>query len=143
MYRCKKYLLFDLGNIIIVGILYLLNNGIFKELEFIDIKLKFFLVCYFNDLICPFGFLSYLNVLFRILNYRIRRVWEIWLWCLCSGFIWEYFAPLLKPSGISDPCDLLCYLIGGTGYYLLGCVLFDFKLNLKLLKLLKCGGYCK
>ena len=130
MYRCKRYLLYDLGNIIIVAILYLLNNGIFKELVSIDTKLKVFLVCYFNDLICPFGFLSYLNFLFRFLNYRIRKVWEIWLWCFCAGLIWEYFAPLLKTSAVSDPFDLLCYLIGGTGYYLLSCVLFDFKPNI-------------
>lgn len=130
MYRCKKYLLFDLGNIIVVAILYLLNNSIFKELVSVDTKLKMFLVCYFSDLICPFGLLSYLNFLFCFLNYRIRRILEIWLWCLCSGLIWEYFAPLLKPSAVSDLWDLLCYLIGGTGYYLLSCVLFDFKTDI-------------
>ena len=71
MYQSKKYLLFDLVNIIVVAILYLLNNCIFKHLDFIDIKLKWFLVCYFNDLICPFGFLSYLNFEFIQYNDKI------------------------------------------------------------------------
>lgn len=127
MYQSKKYLLFDLVNIIVVAILYLLNNCIFKQLDFIDIKLKWFLVCYFNDLICPFGFLSYLNFLFKFLNYRIKSIWEILLWCLGSGLIWEYLAPFIKSSAVSDPYDLLCYLIGGVGYYLLSYILLDIK----------------
>ena len=127
MYQSKKYLLFDLVNIVVVAILYLLNNCIFKQLGFIDIKLKWFLVCYFNDLICPFGFLSYLNFLFKFLNYRIKNIWEILLWCFGAGLIWEYLAPFIKSRAISDPYDLLCYLIGGAGYYLVSYILLDLK----------------
>ena len=127
MYQHKKYLLFDLGNIFVVAALYLANNYFFKHLDCISEETRHFLICYFNDLICPFGFMSYLNILFRFAKYRIQRLWEIGLWCFCSGLIWEYFAPLVKPSAVADPYDILCYLLGGIGYYLLNYISFNFR----------------
>lgn len=112
----NKYLFFDLINILVVAALYTTNNLIFKKM-FWGTPVGAFCVGYFNDLICPFGFLSYLNICFSFAKYRITRFWEMQLWILAAGLAWEFVAPLLKPTSVTDPLDLLCYHLGAVGYY--------------------------
>ena len=124
----RKYFLFDLTNIIIVAALYIANNYFFKKI-FNHTELNLFFICYFNDLICPFGFISFLNIGFSFFKHRIRKFGEIELWCFSSGLVWEYFAPLIKTSAIADPYDLLCYILGGAGYYWLSHIFQKLKLS--------------
>lgn len=35
------------------------------------------------------------------------------------ALVWEYFAPVIKPGAVSDPFDILCYLVGSAGYYMI------------------------
>lgn len=82
-----------------------------------------FLQCHFNDFMCPFWILGYSNFLLAFKGKEIRRLWAVELFCLVTGLVWEYVAPFLKESSVSDWKDLLCYLLGGVGYWLLICVL--------------------
>ena len=34
-----------------------------------------------------------------------------------AGLLWEFVAPLLKPTSVTDSLDLLCYQFGAVGYY--------------------------
>ncbi len=44
---------------------------------------------------------------------------EITALCLAVGSIWEYVTPVMKPSSISDPIDIVCYVCGGIIYWLI------------------------
>lgn len=75
-----------------------------------------FFICYFNDLICPLFFLPYTNLLLFVIEKEISRFYQILLVCIFCGVIWEYFAPILKPSSTTDMFDILCYVSGGIIY---------------------------
>ena len=123
----KQNLSFDIINIITIVSLYLLNNACLKNVfRYTDIG--WFFVGYFNDLICPIGFLSYLNIIYSCVDYRIQKISEILLWMLVAGLVWEFIAPMIKSNSVTDVWDLICYQLGGVLYY---CIL---KMHKKLKK---------
>ena len=97
-----------------VLVLYFLNNRWFKAHT--DGPVQYFMICHFNDLICPLFFLAYSNLLLLTVGRELRKIHWVLLFGLCSGLIWEFFAPVIKPTATADPWDLLFYLIG-TGLY--------------------------
>lgn len=101
--------------IIAVVIAYFINNNFLKIYTHGNMKL--FFICYFNDLICPLLFFSYANILLITINKEITHIWVICLVSLCTSCIWEFVAPLLKPSSTTDPLDIVCYMIGGIVYW--------------------------
>lgn len=77
---------------------------------------RLFFVGYFNDLICPLLFFSYANLLLLTVQKELRRLWHILLIGLCVSAVWEGVAPLVKPTAVADPLDVVCYLIGSAAY---------------------------
>ena len=129
-YSCGYYLLFlikmhlkaiikknqiDLFLFLITASLYFLNNFVFKEKS--NGIAHYFFVCYFNDLICPLGFLAYVNILLFFINKKIEKLYGILIFCFICGTVWEFVAPLLKESSVTDFYDILCYCIGGLMYW--------------------------
>lgn len=102
---------------ILTSIMYLLNNVIFKKITTGDLNL--FMVGYFNDLICPLFFLSYCNILLLSIGKEIKKLYWLLLFSFCVGLVWEFVAPLLKKTSITDVLDLICYLIGAFLYWLI------------------------
>lgn len=96
---------------------YLLN--IFFLKDYSHRLLKLFFVCYFNDLICPLFFFSYANMLLITVSREITRLWLICLISVCTSCVWEFVAPLMKPSSTADPLDILCYITGGILYWVI------------------------
>ena len=76
-----------------------------------------FFIGYFNDLICPLFFFSYANMLLITVGKEIARLWVICLVSLCTSCVWEFVAPLMKPSSTTDPLDIFCYITGGVVYW--------------------------
>ncbi len=111
----NKKIPLDILLIIFTSILYIMNNVILKHI-FTGI-LRYFFVCYFNDLICPLFLLSYTNLLLVTVKKKIISFTNILFFIVPAGLIWEYFAPLVKPSATIDVYDLLCYFVGGVLYY--------------------------
>ena len=37
----------------------------------------------------------------------------------CCGVFWEYVTPLFRVETVSDPFDILTYIVGGILYWLL------------------------
>lgn len=107
----------DLHILVIVSILYLLNNRCIKSIT--TGMIHEFFVCYFNDLMAPMVMLSYSNILLDTANRRICKPISVILFCLAIGVVWEFFAPLVKKGAVCDPGDFVCYLIGGCFYWLL------------------------
>lgn len=104
-----------------VLVLYLLNNSYFK-LQTTGI-IRYFLVCYFNDLICPVLFFSYANLLLLTVDKEITQLWQICFIGLCASCFWEFGAPYIKLTAVTDPIDIVFYLVGSVIYWgLLRCV---------------------
>lgn len=101
--------------IISVLILYLSNNLYLKNHT--NDSMQNFFVCYFNDLICPLLFFSYSNILLICVNKELKKLKWIMLMGLCSGLVWEFFAPVIKPSSVTDVKDLMCYILGTFLYW--------------------------
>lgn len=97
-----------------VILLYSFNN-IYLKVVTVGI-VNYFFVCYFNDLICPVLFLSYINILTMSVNKEVRKLWVILVICILSGLFWELKFPMLKHEAVSDPYDILFYIFGGLIY---------------------------
>ncbi len=112
---CKKPVNFILI-FLIIG-LFQLNNHFLKAHT--QGLLHEFLKCHLNDFMCPFWILGYSNFLLAFQKKEIRKLWAVLLFCLVTGVVWEYVAPFLKPTSVSDWRDLLCYIAGGLAYWCL------------------------
>ncbi len=80
---------------------------------------RYFFICYFNDLICPLFFFSYANILLISVHREMTRLPLILLISFCTSLVWEFVAPLFKPSATNDPFDMVCYIAGGFVYWLI------------------------
>ena len=101
--------------LILVVFAYWINNLFLKEHS--GGRLRVFFIGYFNDLICPLFFFSYANMLLITVGKEIARLWVICLVSLCTSCVWEFVAPLMKPSSTTDPLDIFCYITGGVVYW--------------------------
>ena len=101
--------------LILVVFAYWINNLFLKEHS--GGLLRVFFLGYFNDLICPLFFFSYANMLLITVGKEIARLWVICLVSLCTSCVWEFVAPLMKPSSTTDPLDIFCYITGGVVYW--------------------------
>lgn len=101
--------------ILVVLGLYFLNNLVLKVHT--RGRLQYFMICHFNDLICPLFFFGYCNLLLITADKEIKKLHWIMLAGLCSGLVWEFFAPVLKPSTVTDWMDIVCYLLGTFLYW--------------------------
>ena len=101
--------------LILVVFAYWINNLFLKEHS--GGLLRVFFIGYFNDLICPLFFFSYANMLLITVGKEIARLWVICLVSLCTSWVWEFVAPLMKPSSTTDPLDIFCYITGGVVYW--------------------------
>lgn len=113
----RKTLYFYFSVLTVASLLYLLNNIIFKEIT--AGLLHHFLKCYFNDVLAPIWVLSYSNILLRKKKIAMVRLSEILSFTFCCGLIWEYFAPLVKESAVTDIWDLFAYIWGGIIFWFL------------------------
>ena len=100
--------------IIIVVCLYGLNNHYLKSITTGDIQ--YFMICYFNDLICPILLLSYTNILLISIDQEMKRAQTILLFGFCAGIAWELISPLIKSSTTTDLMDIFIYT-GGSLFY--------------------------
>ena len=116
---------FEASAFIFTAFLYLSNNFVLKEIS--AGVVNYFFVCYFNDLICPFGFVSYTNMMLFFINKKIEKFHHVLIFCFLCGLVWEFIAPLLKESSVTDPCDLFCYCAGGAVYWIIRCLYLKIK----------------
>ena len=116
----KKFIIKNKKNfslIIICLLFFLLNTLLLKNID-LGILNSFFRG-YFNDLLAPIIFLSFMNILLKnILNIEIKKATYLISITLIISFIWEYIAIFLKPSSTFDYLDIIAYLIGCLIYYI-------------------------
>lgn len=104
--------------IIITLFFYFLNQSIKNDIE--NDMLRFFMCCYFNDIIGSITFVSIINMLCIIGRYHeISKLIYIETIMLSAGLFWEYVTPLFRKNTTSDFFDLLAYLFGGFLYWII------------------------
>lgn len=105
--------------VLILGvlILYFFNNLYLKSHT--GGTVNYFFICHFNDLICPLLFVGYSNMLLLTVGKELKKLHWIALYCFCASLIWEFFAPVLKPTVTPDWWDVAFYMAGGILYWVI------------------------
>lgn len=113
----KNYMFENLSIFIIGVILYLLNTLIFSNLS--NFKLNYFFTSYFNDLIAPLLLFAYINLLLSLINKKVYSLKYLIIIILSCSFAWEYLVLFFKPNSVSDPIDVLFYILGTLTYWII------------------------
>ncbi len=105
----KKRIYIDFIVIACVIIPYIINNGVIK-----NTGISFFLY-YFNDCLCPFFVLAFVNVVLWFYGKQITKLWKMIIVMILCGVLWEFYS--INPKAVADPVDILCYISGAIGYW--------------------------
>lgn len=108
----------DIISFIFSLLMYCINQAFLKPNTYGAIG--YFCRCYFNDLVCPLFFLAATNMMLGLVGNRIQGFRRILVFGLFMSLFWEYIGPLINKNSVSDPIDILFYLIG-TGIYWVFC----------------------
>ena len=70
------------------------------------------------DIVGGCAFCAYVNLLFDLVHpaTRLRRWWQCVVLIVSCGLFWEYVAPVLVRPSVSDPLDLVSYVVGALAY---------------------------
>lgn len=98
-------------------ILYLLNKFIILNIN--NYTLHYFFSGYFDDLLAPLLLFSYINLLLSFYNKKLYSLKYLIIFILIVSVIWEYLVPLIKPTSVTDPKDVLFYILGTFIYWLI------------------------
>lgn len=104
------------GILILIVILFYCMNQNFKLVVKTRI-LRLFMMGYFNDVLCGLGFMAYCNIVSN--KNQIVQLYKILLVLIITGFFWEFVTPLYRQDSVTDGFDILAYIVGGIGYWLL------------------------
>ena len=76
-----------------------------------------FLKDYLNDLMAPVFVLLISSIVLRLAGYELNKFWMVMLIGLFAAIVWEFLIPLINQNSVTDPKDLICYMIGALVYY--------------------------
>jgi len=77
--------------------------------------LRWFLVCYANDIFAGAALTAWADLLLRLGKLPPIRSWRQTVpLLLACGLVWEVAAPLWKAGAVFDPGDFLAYQAGGA-----------------------------
>lgn len=95
--------------------LYLLNKSAMSY--YTDDTIRWFMSCYFNDIVGSVAFLAYCNFLLATQKRRLARLFHIVLLMFVCGLVWEFIAPLIREDTVTDLFDFGAYILGGCIYW--------------------------
>lgn len=80
--------------------------------------IAYFATCHLNDLLGGVAFLAYTNMLLDLVrpDVRIRRLSTCILYIFFCGVFWEVVTPNFVARSVSDPFDMLAYIVGAFIY---------------------------
>ena len=120
--RNLKFLIINIIIALLTVLMYFINNLYLKENSLGIIN--YLSICYINDFLCPIFLFSYSNILLYFIHIKLVALFPILAICAISSIIWEFCAPLIKPSSVTDLYDILSYLIGALFYYaIINCII--------------------
>lgn len=97
--------------------LFLLTTYVLKPLQ-LPGAIGVFINGHLIDLVGGCAFCAYTNLLFDLVHPQIRlhSPWICAAYLLCCGLFWEYVSPYLIKASVSDPLDVVCYVLGSLIY---------------------------
>lgn len=111
-------------NLLLLGLtaaFYITNKLVFQSAA--QGWLRWFLVCYANDVWAGLAILAWVNLLLDLGKLPPLGSWRLSaLLLLGCGLVWEVLAPLWNPWSVCDPWDMLAYLVGGGVYRLIASI---------------------
>jgi len=113
----KLHRLENISIFITCVILHFMNVLVFLKIN--NSSLHYFFSCYFDDLLAPILLLSYVNLLLSIYNKKLYTLRYLILFILLVSIVWEYLVVYIKPNSVSDPFDILCYVLGTIIYWII------------------------
>lgn len=118
IYFMQKYYRFENSLIFIICILlYLMKMLIFQNVN--NSTLHYFFTCYFDDLLAPLLLFSYTNLLISFIDKKIYSFRYLIILILIFSCICEYLVPFIKPTSVSDPIDMMFYVLGTLIYWII------------------------
>jgi len=93
------------------------NTIIFSSIN--NYNLHYFFSSYFNDLLAPLLLFSYINLILSLIDKKMYSLKYLILIIILTSLVWEFIAPIFKPTSISDPIDILFYFIGTLIYWII------------------------
>lgn len=75
--------------------------------------------CYFNDGIGGITFIALSNIFLSNVDKALYKLWQISIFLFGCGIFWEYITPLYRKDTVSDPRDIIAYMIGGLIYWVI------------------------
>lgn len=105
----------NIGLICMTLLLYVLNQ-IYKT-SFENEAIRWFMCCYFNDIIGGVTFLAYTNLMLKFQRLELKKLHHIEAYMLMCGLFWEYITPLFRADTVSDIWDVAAYIGGGMLYW--------------------------
>jgi hypothetical protein len=114
----KKYNRFENFSIFIISVLlYLLNRFILLNIN--NFTVHYFFSSYFDDLLAPLLLFSYINLLLSIYNKKLYSLKYLIISMLLVSFVWEYLIVFIKHTSVSDPIDVIFYVLGTVIYWII------------------------
>lgn len=109
-YRFENFLIF-----LTCVLLFILNGSIFLNRNYSE--LNYFFSSYLNDLMAPLLLFSYSNLFLLLINKKLYSLKYLIIIILLCSFVWEYLVILFKPTSVTDPIDVLFYILGTLIYW--------------------------
>jgi hypothetical protein len=113
--KCKRFENFSI--FIISVLLYLLNRFIILNIN--NSIIHYFFSGYFDDLLAPILLFSYINILLSFYNKKIYSLKYLIISILIVSIVWEYLIVFIKPTSVSDPIDVIFYVLGTLIYWII------------------------
>ena len=113
--KCKRFENFSI--FIISVLLYLLNRFIILNIN--NSTIHYFFSGYFDDLLAPLLLFSYINILLSFYNKKIYSLKYLIIFILLVSIVWEYLIIFIKPTSVSDPIDVIFYILGTLIYWII------------------------
>jgi|LDZT01.1.fsa_nt_gi hypothetical protein len=115
MSKCYRFENFSI--FILSILLYIFNTLIFSHLN--NSEIHYFFTCYFNDLLAPLLLFSYINLVLSLREKKIYALKYLIIIIIACSFVWEYLILFFKPTSVSDPVDVVFYVLGTIIYWLI------------------------
>lgn len=115
MLKCNRLENFSI--FIICVLLHVLNVFILSNIS--NYELNYFFSCYFDDLLAPLLLFSYINILLSIYNKKMYSLKYLIIFILLVSLVWEYLIIFIKPTSVTDPLDVLFYVLGTLIYWMI------------------------
>lgn len=72
---------------------------------------------YLNDFCAGIFILGFTNLLLSEYDVELKSLGQIVSFSTSCAFVWEFFAPAIKATSVTDWLDILMYILGGACYY--------------------------